>query len=141
MKRLSRTTLLIMIAAILTGFGSCSRTLDQACHRHFPKVEGEMAALGDQLGQGGRSLASLEDSEKRSRQKWALALLQETQEYIDMMMDEPELKSARQELSRAANHLVALYGHLGSNRGKPASDTLEKVRRHTLKARDLACKR
>lgn len=141
MRRQPYISVVPFFALLLTGIGSCSRTLDEACTRHFPHVEQEIAQIAEELGKGGRSLASLSPSSIEAREKWARRTLEETQTYIDLMYGEPEFAKARVELSHVANHLVALHGYLGHSKGKQASDVLERIRKHSLKARDLACKR
>jgi hypothetical protein len=138
-----RTLAWISIFSIfLTGFGSCSRTLEVACSRHFPKVEREIADASSSLStQGARVLASLDESTRRAQAKWAFGLLEETQAYIDLMLEDQSHSKARKELQMVANELVALHGFYEQGKARRAADSLEKIRKHSTKARALACKR
>ncbi len=136
---LKRASLLMLTAAFLTGFGSCHRTLEQACNQHFPRFEQDLAGISSRIGQGGRSLASVVDTS--ADEKWAIRSLEDTQTYIDLMHEDASLAPARKELSQVATQLVALHGYFQQKKGKQVSQTVDKIRKHSNKARDLACKR
>jgi hypothetical protein len=135
------------LGILSTGFGSCSRTVTQACKERFPQFEQELNAIRtevDDLSQT-RLIAAV-DSDVSSKNKqhwtnWAAEELDETQRYIDLLDQDPRFYPARNELSALANDLVTFHGYAVQKKYKQMIKVLDRMEGHSEKARDLACSR
>jgi hypothetical protein len=139
MKRISALTI-IASSILISGFGSCSRSLDTACNGYFPRIKEDLASARIELASD-RALASDSDRTewKDHWMEWSLDRLKETQKFIDSAEEDPAHAMLRKELTGAANKLVEFYGHAKQARSREMISSLEKVEAHGEKARGLAC--
>ncbi|MCM2322966.1 MAG: hypothetical protein NDJ90_06855 [Oligoflexia bacterium] len=147
-----RHLLLSFVSLTLSGFGSCSRSMDQLCASNFPRYEQdfEVAALKLNEARAERRLASSSsegegargDPAKESREAWlawAERHIKEAQDLMDVIQSEPELGQIRKELSALADQLVSFHGYASRGKQERMTIALAKAREHQRKARALAC--
>lgn len=154
--RISRDiTLVLFVMVGLTGFSSCSQSLEAVCASRLPEFERETASAKSQLSQG-RGLASQESATARPGHKvkkepsrewqaWAEARLMESQSYMDVLDGESNPSEAQRQLHRAlsdiSNELVLFHGYATLSDGPKMSESLGRIRLHSEKARSIACTR
>jgi hypothetical protein len=133
---------------LLTGFGSCSPHVDEACRKQIPEFQKKLATARleiktDYTRPEGRALASLEASpikeltveEIKQWQFWAEDRLKEVQEYMDIIHAEAKVnkvnRSVQAELAHAANDLVTFDGFAEKKKTRFMVQALESAQKHS----------
>jgi hypothetical protein len=144
---------------LLTGFGSCSPHIDEACRREIPQFQKKLETAHleiktDYVRPEGRALASvnpgnpafkgkLTDEEKAEWQAWAIERLKEVQNYMDIARGESKIgkvhRAIQNELASTANELVSFDGFTQKNQTKFMLRALESAQKHADTAVRLAC--
>jgi hypothetical protein len=155
-KTSAQTFLSITAFVILTGFGSCSPRIEEACQRQIPeftkKLETARAEIKtDYTRPDGRALASTNDrslkeitpEQIKDWQYWAEDRLKEVQKYMDVVKGEAKVgkvnRSIQAELAHTANDLVTFDGFAEKKKTKLMVQVLESAQKHADIAARLAC--
>jgi hypothetical protein len=127
----------LFAAAVSSGFGNCSRSMESACGGYFVEIREQIVVARNTLSEEGRKLASEVDREQWM--EWSVDRLKETQRFIDAAGDDPAHAKAGRELNEAANSLVEFFGHAKRGSSRDMVSALKKVELHGENARRLAC--
>ncbi|MEK6580588.1 MAG: hypothetical protein AABZ55_15300 [Bdellovibrionota bacterium] len=144
-----RSAALVLSSVCLIGIESCSSAqITVMCKERLPafKVELDSAVAGlsgpGQPSQGGdRAIATvriepsqkaqLDESERNLWTKWSHAKLKQTQDYLDLVEDEPKNRPLRREIGQIANDFVVLHGLALAGKRQPMlkkiSDITEQI--------------
>ncbi len=140
---------------LLTGMGSCSPTLQQACQTQYPKFEESVAdaltvlvAWNQPLEN--RELASVSDvpqaepkpvialQDRVSWEEWAEEHLKEVEQYIDLAKA-AHATEVKNELSQIANELVTFHGQASKGHLARMVSHLKSINEHSAQVHALAC--
>jgi hypothetical protein len=155
-KTSAQTFLSTVAFVLLTGFGSCSPHIDEACRKQIPEFQKKLETARleiktDYVRPEGRALASLKESsvkeptveEIKQWQFWAEDRLKEVQEYMDIVHAEAKVnkvnRSVQAELAHAANDLVTFDGFAEKKKTRFMVQALESAQKHSDIAARLAC--
>jgi hypothetical protein len=144
---------------LLTGFGSCSPHIDEACRKQIPEFQKKLETARleiktDYTRAEGRALASLNEGDEHSLKEltpeeiqqwqfWAEDRLKEVQAYMDIIHAEAKVnkvnRSVQAELAHAANDLVTFDGFAEKKKTRFMVQALESAQKHSDIAARLAC--
>ena len=144
---------LVLVAAGLTGFGSCSVSPQEICESRLPDLEAQLTLAratiipeGAPVAGADRRVASegvsaLLEEDRVRWTDWAEDRLKETQQYIDALEGESGMAVVRDNLHEVANHLVSFHAYAAAGNFKRMDGSLQAIQNYEKKARDLACQK
>jgi hypothetical protein len=155
-KSSAQAFLIVIAFGVLTGFGSCSPKIEEACRGQIPDFQKKLESARveiktDYVRPEGRALASIDshlkghlsEDQKAEWQSWAIERLKEVQNYMDMARGETKVRKVHRtiqtELAHAANDLVTFDGFTQKNQTKFMLQALESAQKHADTAVHLAC--
>ena len=139
----------LLLAAGLSGFGSCSVSVEEICQNRLPGFEQAMGIAQDALkpwepdaGAGRMPAANgmeMAQIDRHSWENWAMDRLRETQAYIDILETQGRLIPVKKELSKVATDLVAFHGYTAEGNVPRMTAILARIRERTHQAGEKNC--